>query len=76
MLNEVGITWVVQSRSELCGQANAVIELSQQQQPRVGGQWGVGKLDLDRQRVGKKSKSNKGADCKLTMASLAFNKDL
>jgi len=49
-LEECGVAWIVEGGSEMSSEADLVIELAQEQQPRVGGERSLGHLDLDRQR--------------------------
>jgi hypothetical protein len=67
VLGQLRIAGVVQRRGELSGQPDAFVELPQRQQAGVGGERGVGHLDLDGQRL-EKANANNAADAAHTGA--------
>ena len=50
VFDEFRIAWIIEGGRELSSQADLVIELSQQQQPGIGGERSIGNLNLDWQR--------------------------
>jgi len=51
VLGQIRIARIVEHRGELLRQPDTFVELSQRQQAGVGGERGVGHLDLDGQRL-------------------------